>query len=284
MSCWHDHFSLSKDSALVKLLEWITAYCPRQNYGIWLYTNTSVLLWSLLLLAELCMTDDPSRTRDRIEGTEAYLVYSFGVMLVWNLGAGLHLLDHFYVHQIVARWNGQGHEVQYCRPEERRLLNSCNKDNANDEDPEIAATNHEESTSKSNHQSSNKTIDLCAILFEFILSVYFLDYSRRAFRKWNTADKDVADEFLNTIINIGAFSYQVVRIWKIRQGDIARELAEMAAEEDSHDEHHADTEFEEVHFNTVYYSTWSIGNLHGLEIVDHTTEEEKDELLQGTGT
>jgi len=278
MSCC-DSLS-NEDSTLVRLLEWITEFSPRQNYGIWLYMNTSILLWSLLLLAELFLTDDPSQTRDRIEGTEAYLVYSFGSTLVWVLEAGLHLLDHVYVHQIVAGWNRtrrQGHqEEQYCTPEERRLLDVCNNsdgDDDDDEDPENAATaaNREEGTASDNNVQRAKRIDLCAVLFEFILSVYFLDYSRRAFRKWNTADNDVADQFIDTIINIGAYSYQVVRIWKIRTADIARELAEIEAaaedDDDSDDESHG---FEDVNINTVFHATWSIANLHGLEIDDHT--------------
>lgn len=277
MSHCHDHMSWSKDSALVKLLEWITSYCPRQNYGIWLYMNTSILLWSLLLLAELCMTDDPSHTQSRIEGTEVYLVYSFGSTLVWVLEAGLHLLDHVYVHQVMARWNrkyGKGQEEQYCIPEERRLLAICNEDNIIDEDLENAAANTEETISA--YVPSAKRIDLCAVLFEFILSVYFLDYSRRAFRWWNTADKDVADEFINTIINIGAYSYQVVRIWKIRTKDIARELAEID-EDEGHDHYDSNgaKQFEEVNINTLYHATWSVANLHGLEIGDPTTKQGK---------
>lgn len=275
--CCRDQLGWSKDSALVRLLEWITSYCPRRNYGIWLYMNTSIVLWSLLLLAELCLTEDPESTRIRMEGTEAYLVYNFGAMLVWVLGAGLHLLDHIYVHQVVAQWNKQeGQEDQYCRPEELSLLNSCNWNKSNDgndeKDPETDATNHDEQSASKTMQDS-KTIDLLVVLCEFILSIYYLDSSRRAFRKWQTADKDVQDELINTIINIGAFSFQMVRIWKIRQEVVARELAEIEAEKAYDDDA---TELKEVHINTVYYTTWSVGNLHGLDFDDQEIDQGKE--------
>ncbi|CAJ1938946.1 unnamed protein product [Cylindrotheca closterium] len=203
--------------------------------------NGAILLWSLLLFSEVCMTDDPSHTRDRIEGTEAYLVYSFGAMLVWVLGAGLHLLDHLYVHQIVARWSSQQQqqqekekerqETKHSAPEEQRLLDdSCIGYNTDHNEPKKdATTNGEESTTAQRTTvQRTKWIDFCAVLFEFVLSVNFLDYSRRALSSWNnTPDYDVADEFIDIMINIGAFSYQVVRLWKIRAADIARELAEI---------------------------------------------------------
>ncbi|KAL3941440.1 MAG: hypothetical protein SGBAC_004210 [Bacillariaceae sp.] len=252
MSCCR--LSFSKDGTLARLLEWITEFSPRQNYGIWLYMNGAILLWSLLLLAELCRTHDISHTRDRIEGTEAYLVYSFGAMQVWVLGAGLHLLDHVYVHQIVARWNreeGQGQEDQYCRPEERRLLNSCNGDITSDTESQNDSLSQEESASQNENKKESKRLDLCAVLFEFILSVNFLDYSRRAFSSWNTPDDQVGTELFDIFINIGAFSYQVVRIWQIREEDIARELAEVAqavtkAEGDTDDESNTTSVFEEI--------------------------------------
>mmetsp|Transcript_30033 Transcript_30033/g.72116 ORF Transcript_30033/g.72116 Transcript_30033/m.72116 type:complete len:272 (-) Transcript_30033:370-1185(-) len=269
MSCC-DSLS-NEDSTLVRLLEWITEFSPRQNYGIWLYMNGAILLWSLLLLAELCLTHDLSDTQDRIEGTEAYLVYSFGAMLMWVLGAGLHLLDHVYVHQIAAGWSSnvsstqqndqKGQEEKYYTPEEEKLLKSCiGYNSTNDTEPENdAASQEEEEKDSSTPQNigSKRLLDLCAVLFEFILSVNFLDFSRRAFKNWNTPDNDVADELVDILINIGAFSYQVVRIWKIREEDIARELAEIkqgfnakakAAEGDTTDDDESNdtTVFEEI--------------------------------------
>ena len=241
---------IRKDSALALLLEWITQFSPHQNYGIWMYLNACVLLWSLLFLFEFFMTDDIKATRARIEGTEAYLVYSFGSMLIWVLGAGLHLLDHVYVHQIVARWKHPelDSSKQYCGPEEQRLLKSCigKNDRYDSLDLESNATTNPKKTIDANEeekeQRETKRFDLYAILFEFILSIYFLDYSRRAFVKWNTPDADVAEELMDTLINIGAFSYQVVRMWKIRHQHIAEELAEIDAHKAEAEEEDTDAE------------------------------------------
>ena len=59
-----------------------------KNETAWLWINAICAVWSLLLVIEILWTLSPL---DRLEGTRAYLSYSFGTTIIWVFEVIVHL-------------------------------------------------------------------------------------------------------------------------------------------------------------------------------------------------
>lgn len=72
------------------LLEEIQQFSPAKAIKPWMWINAFVFGWSVLLLIELVTTLSPG---DRLEGTQAYLVYNFGATIIWVVESSLNGVD-----------------------------------------------------------------------------------------------------------------------------------------------------------------------------------------------
>ena len=70
----------------------LASYAPLRARKFWTLINALLCLWSILLLIELLFISTPL---ERLESTQAYLTYNFGMTLVWVIEVCLNLCDHY---------------------------------------------------------------------------------------------------------------------------------------------------------------------------------------------
>eukprot|EP00980_Cylindrotheca_fusiformis_P029891 scaffold24012_cov186-Cylindrotheca_fusiformis.AAC.4 len=160
----------------------ILRYSPRQARKAWLVINSFILTWSLLLLLDLFWTKSPER---RLQGTHAYLMYSFISTCIWVVEVGLHLLDY---HRLRQEQRQQDEALQHG--------SSSNSSRGSSVPPNPHMLFH----------------NVYSLISELIIALYFLIDSIRDFIEWGEPDSNVGAEVLDTVINIAAYLYQIVRV------------------------------------------------------------------------
>lgn len=163
--------------ALSRLKE-LVKYSPPKAPKTWLFINIVCAIWSILLFIEILYTLGPL---ERLEGTQAYLIYSFGTTTVWVIQVTLT-----------------------CIHQQSILLES---DDTNSNSPNQTNTSY-----LIFRMIYLQTSGDYEIWMELILAVYFLFDSLSSFVEWKKADLDVTSQGLDAFVNFAGYIYEMYKI------------------------------------------------------------------------
>jgi len=91
-------------------MHYLLAIAPQKSPLLWFRVNSTLFVWSVLLLIELLFTEAPL---ERLEGTRAYLAWNFVTTLVWFGEVGLKC---YYINDSIIRdgWT-QLHQIIFLQ-------------------------------------------------------------------------------------------------------------------------------------------------------------------------